>query len=137
MLRQRWRELPRLIRFMIHHFVIGVVLGWTSGLMVIWYDVGGIGSLLASHDSAALTALFFAKGGLYFGTFAMSVAVMNMGKEESGGEGPRWRLFPKNLIEAFGNTNADRPLKAWQQTGSSDRVFHAGSSEGNPTSRKF
>lgn len=101
MLWRNWQELPKLIRFVIQHFAIGVVLGWASALMVIWYDMGGIGSLLARHDSAALTALFFAKGGLYFGTIAASVAIMNMGKEGSGGGG-RDNLGLRKLFDPSG-----------------------------------
>jgi hypothetical protein len=83
MIRHHWLALPRLIRFMLRHFANGVILGWTCGLAVIWLDIGGIGSLLASFDSAGLTALFFFKGGLLFGAVAMSVAVMNLGSDET------------------------------------------------------
>jgi hypothetical protein len=82
MLRQRWLALPKLIRFMLRHFANGVVLGWFVGLVLIQLDVGRLGTLLASYDSAALTALFFFKGGLYFGALAMAVAVMNIGNAE-------------------------------------------------------
>jgi len=80
MVRRWWHTLPKLIRFMLSHFANGVVLGWSAGLLAIWFDIAGIGALLAAHNSAALTALFFAKSGLYFGALAMGVAVMNMGK---------------------------------------------------------
>jgi len=79
---RRWRALPKLIRFMIEHFANGVALGWSVGLFVIWLDFGAIGSLLASSDSGWLTALFFFKGGMLFGTLAMSVSVMNLGHEK-------------------------------------------------------
>jgi len=103
MLWRHWQELPKLIRFVLQHFAIGVVLGWASALMVIWYDIGGIGTLLARHDSAALTGLFFAKGGLYFGTIATSVAIMNMGNEGSGGNGFGERPLPDALFDPFGH----------------------------------
>lgn len=96
---RHWQELPKLIRFVIQHFAIGVLLGWASALMVLWYDIGGIGTLLARHDSTALLALFFAKGGLYFGTIASSVAIMNMGKDGSGGGGLGARLPFEALLK--------------------------------------
>jgi hypothetical protein len=82
MLRQQWLALPRLVRFMLRHFANGVALGAACGLIVIWFDIGGVGSLLASFDSPLLTAFFFAKGGLLFGALAMGVAVMNLGEDE-------------------------------------------------------
>jgi|GEM_PF-1762137 len=111
MLLAYWRGLPKLIRFVIQHFSIGVLLGWASALMVIWYDMGGIGSLLARHDSAALTALFFAKGGLYFGTIATCVAIMNLGKDGSGGGGRGRRQLPDTLFDSFCDPKRVRPLK--------------------------
>ncbi|MFN4099187.1 MAG: hypothetical protein ACK4GT_05375 [Pararhodobacter sp.] len=78
MLRMQWRALPELIRFMIGHFVNGVVLGWAFGLTLIWMDIGGIGTLLGQSNSALLTAFFFVQGGLLFGSLATSVAVMNL-----------------------------------------------------------
>ena len=82
MIRHRWRGLPQLIRFMLAHLANGVALGWTVGLLVICFDIGTVGSLLASFDSPWLTGLFFFHGGLLFGTLAMSVSVMNLGSDE-------------------------------------------------------
>lgn len=81
MFRQYWLALPRLIRFMLANFADGVALGWACGLVVTWFDLAGVGGLLASHDPA-LTLLFFAYSGGLFGTLAMSVAVMNLREED-------------------------------------------------------
>lgn len=71
--------MPRLIRFMLSHFANGTVLGLAVGLVLLRADVGHLQSLFsASEHDAALTALFFAQAGLLFGTFGMSVAVMNL-----------------------------------------------------------
>jgi hypothetical protein len=70
--------LPRLIRFMIRHFVNGLVLGAACALLALRLDVGGIGAVLARQDSALLTGLFIAYGAGLFGVFQMSVAVMNL-----------------------------------------------------------
>ncbi|WP_139257629.1 hypothetical protein [Natronohydrobacter thiooxidans] len=102
MLGRYWQELPRLIRFMIRHFAIGMGLGWACALMVIWYDVGGIGSLLARQEGVGLMALFFIKGGLYFGTMATGVAVMNLRRDETGGSGPGRGLLSHILCDPFG-----------------------------------
>lgn len=87
MLEQQWFALPRLIRFMLSHFADGVALGWSCGLMVLWFDIGTVGSLLAAFDSAVPTVFFFAQAGLLFGTLAASVAVMNL--HDDADRGPR------------------------------------------------
>jgi hypothetical protein len=79
MFRHRWNALPRLIRFMLVHFCDGMVMGWAFGLALIWFDVGGVGALLAEVDRGPVTAMFFFHGGLLFGTLVMSVALMTMG----------------------------------------------------------
>lgn len=81
MFRYQWLALPRLIRFMVLNFTDGVALGWICALLMIWFDICRIGSLLASFDNALLTTLFFAQSGLLFGVMAMSVAVMNLGED--------------------------------------------------------
>lgn len=50
MMRQRWRGLTQLIRFMLAHCANGVALGWSVDLLVIWFDIGTIGSLLATFE---------------------------------------------------------------------------------------
>ncbi|WFE76577.1 hypothetical protein [Roseinatronobacter sp. S2] len=85
---------------MTKHFMIGVALGWSCSLLLIRSDAVQIGPLLASYDSPALMALFFAKGGLYFGTFAMSVAIMNMDDDDPAGGKPDRYLFFKTFWNA-------------------------------------
>lgn len=76
-------ELPRLIWFMLNHFLNGAVMGSICALTLIWFNVGQIGSMLSSVDSALLTSLFIAEGSLLFGTFAASVAVMNIRDDDN------------------------------------------------------
>jgi hypothetical protein len=75
---------PKLIRFMIGHFVNGLVLGSACALLAIRFDLGGLGTLLANHDSALLTGLFIAYGAGLFGVFQMSVAVMTLDDDGAG-----------------------------------------------------
>jgi hypothetical protein len=101
MLPQFWNSLPRLQRFMIRHFMTGVLLGWAAAYLMMTQDVAGIGTLLARYDSPALVTLFFAKGGLYFGTLAMGVAVMNMGHDEPGGGGMLYVHLKEQALQRF------------------------------------
>ena len=78
-----WSSLPELIRFMLRHFMNGVIIGWTIGLVVLRYDLSGLGRLLAAVNSGTVTVLFFAQCGLLFGVFSVCVAVMNLGADDS------------------------------------------------------
>lgn len=82
MIHDQWLVLPRLVRFMTANFADGVASGWALGLMLIWFDVYGVGTLFASYEGALPTVLFFAQSGMLFGTLCMSVAVMNLGDDK-------------------------------------------------------
>lgn len=82
MLGRKWRQLPRLIRFMIDNFLDGAVMGCIFGLVLIRLDTGGLGTLLEGYKTAGPTALFLGQGALTFGTLGMAVAVMNLGADD-------------------------------------------------------
>ncbi|MDF1710462.1 MAG: hypothetical protein P1U72_20435 [Paracoccaceae bacterium] len=82
MLGRNWRDLPRLIRFMMTQFMDGATLGCAFGLVLIRTDSIGLGQVLESYGSAGPTALFLGQGALTFGTLYMAFAVMTLGDEE-------------------------------------------------------
>jgi hypothetical protein len=71
-------SLPRVVRFLITHFVHGAVLGCVLGLILIRTDTGGIGTLLESFETGWPTLLFFVQGAVQFGTLSSIVAVANL-----------------------------------------------------------
>lgn len=81
MLRDRWLRLPKLLRFMLTHVANGIVIGCAFVLVLIWFDVGGLGTVLARDTSGLATALLFFQTSFTFGAVSMGIAVMNLGEE--------------------------------------------------------
>lgn len=78
MVGRTWMTLPRVVRFLIMHFVQGAALGCALGLILIRTDTAQIGTLLAGFDTAWPTLMFFMQGAVLFGTLASIVAVANL-----------------------------------------------------------
>ncbi len=81
MIRRRWLMLPKLIRFMLVHTANGMVIGCMFLFLLIWLDVGGLGTLLQKDASGLATALLFFQTSFTFGAVSMGVAVMNLGED--------------------------------------------------------
>jgi len=81
MIRRRWLMLPKLIRFMLIHTANGMVIGCMFLFLLIWLDVGGLGTLLQKDASGLATALLFFQTSFTFGAVSMGVAVMNLGED--------------------------------------------------------
>lgn len=81
MIRGLWLSLPKLIRFMLMHVANGMVIGCSFLLVMIWFDIWGLGSLLAKDTSGLATALLFFQTSLTFGAVSMGVAVMHLGED--------------------------------------------------------
>ncbi len=81
MFRRRWMALPKLVRFMLTHAANGMAIGCAALLAVIWFDVLGVGALLAKDQSGLATAVLFFQTALTFGAVSMGVAVMNLGED--------------------------------------------------------
>lgn len=81
MIRRRWMALPKLIRFMLVHSANGMAIGCTFLLALIWFDVLGLGTLLAKDASGLATFVLFFQTALTFGAVSMGVAVMNLGDD--------------------------------------------------------
>ena len=79
-MRQRWDRLPKLIRFLIVHAANGMAIGSSFLLLAIWFNVGGIGSLLDKDTTGLATFILFFQNALTFGAVSMGVAVMNVGE---------------------------------------------------------
>jgi hypothetical protein len=81
MIRRRWLALPKLIRFMLVHAANGMAIGCTFLLILIWFDIFGVGALLTKDRSGLATAVLFFQTALTFGAVSMGVAVMNLGQD--------------------------------------------------------
>ncbi|MEM8570727.1 MAG: hypothetical protein AAGG56_07420 [Pseudomonadota bacterium] len=81
MIRRYWMSLPKLIRFMLTHIANGIAIGCVFLLALIYWDVGGLGTLLQKDTSGLATFVLFFQTALTFGAVSMGVAVMNLGED--------------------------------------------------------
>lgn len=81
MVRRVWMSLPKLIRFMLIHIANGIVIGCVFLLVLIHFDLAGLGTLLEKDASGLATAVLFFQTALTFGAVSMGVAVMNLGED--------------------------------------------------------
>ena len=85
MIRRRWMQLPKLVRFMLVHSANGMVVGCLFLFGLIALDVGGLKGLLAKDTSGLATFVLFFQTSLTFGAVSMGIAVMGLGRGLSRG----------------------------------------------------
>ena len=81
MIRRVRMSLPKLIRLMLIHIANGIVIGCVFLLVLIHFDLAGLGTLLEKDATGLATAVLFFQTALTFGAVAMGVAVMNLGED--------------------------------------------------------
>ncbi len=81
MIRRLWMSVPKLIRFMLIHVANGMAIGCVFLLVMIRFDIAGLGQVLESDDSGLATAVLFFQVALTFGAVSMGVAVMGLGED--------------------------------------------------------
>ncbi|MEM9010410.1 MAG: hypothetical protein AAGE18_04235 [Pseudomonadota bacterium] len=70
-----------LVLFVLRNALGGIIAGWAFAIALIWGDVAGVGSLLAQMDSAGMSiAAIFAIFGVTFGSAALGIALMTLGR---------------------------------------------------------
>jgi hypothetical protein len=79
LIRRRWLALPKLIRFMLIHAANGMAAGCGFLFVLIWFDLGGLGTLLGTSGLATL--ILFFQTALTFGAASMGMAVMRLGRD--------------------------------------------------------
>ena len=78
-IRDTWKNLPQLVRFLLLHAAIGIGAGWFLLTLLLWTDVNGVGTLIWASDSSALAITMLAAGfAITFGGAAAAAAVMMM-----------------------------------------------------------
>jgi hypothetical protein len=76
-------RLPKLVRFLAGHALLGGVVGGFVAGALLWLDVGGLGTLFSGERSLiALIVLYFGSFVLTFASAAMGTAVMLLPKDE-------------------------------------------------------
>ena len=78
-IRDWWRTLPRLIRFLLVNCAIGIAGGWTLLAAIILSDTARLRTLISNEASPAVPIILLAAGfAITFGSAAMGAAVMAM-----------------------------------------------------------
>ncbi len=84
-IRETWKQLPQLVRFLLLHAAIGIGAGWLVLALLLWTDVNGVGSLIWASESPALAVGMLAAGfAITFGGAAAAAAVMMIRFENDG-----------------------------------------------------
>jgi hypothetical protein len=88
-IRDWWRTLPRLIRFLLVNCAIGIAGGWTFLGALIATDTASLRTLIWNEGSAVPIILLAAGFAITFGSAAMGAAVMAMrpGDDSDDGDG--------------------------------------------------
>lgn len=72
----------RLVSFLLCHCLFGLIGGVLLGVLLLWQDVGGIGTMIfASPDRELFLAMLFFGLFVTFGSIGMAVGVMQLGEE--------------------------------------------------------
>ncbi len=72
-----WKNLPRLVRFILRNIALGIGVGWALLSALLWSDMGGIRTLI-SHSANGFIPLYLLFGGfaVTFGPAAVASAVL-------------------------------------------------------------
>lgn len=76
-------RLPRMVRFLLFHCMMGVGLGALFAGMLMFINIGGLMDLIAMSEQPALPIAMLIVGcALTFGSAAMAAAVMSLDQDE-------------------------------------------------------
>lgn len=75
-----WSRLPKLVRFMIVHALIGMALGVAATALIIWKNVFGLGALFGQSPLAMF--VFGFQMALTLGAVQIGVAVLSMDTDD-------------------------------------------------------
>lgn len=82
--------MPLLLGFLLRHALVGFAIAAAAVGLLLWLDVAGLGTLVATSESGVLAvALLTFFGGLTLGSVQMGVAVMTLSEADASGGGGR------------------------------------------------
>ena len=75
--------LPRIVRLYILHSIVGFVLSAVFTALVLWFDIVGIGHLVAHVEGGWIAALvFFVLNGIVFAGVQTAIVIMTLDYDE-------------------------------------------------------
>ncbi|MBL8700424.1 MAG: hypothetical protein JNK67_18755 [Alphaproteobacteria bacterium] len=102
---ERRTVLPEFLRFLLGHCLVGAGIGLAGAIAIVWFDVAGIGSLVAGGAGAGWIAVGLLCFGFVvtFGSLAMGSAIFMLAgtpdrdDEDGGHERPERRQMVRAL----------------------------------------
>lgn len=92
--------MPKLVYFLARHILLGAIVGWAFAGALVYFDVGGLGTLIFNSSqkwvAIALLAWFFP---ITFGSAAVATAVL-LGHDFSDDEDKSKRAEPTGELQA-------------------------------------
>jgi len=72
-------QLPRIVRLYVLHTIVGFALSAVFTALVLWFDIVGIGHLVAHVDGGWIAAVvFFVLNGIVFASVQTAIVIMTM-----------------------------------------------------------
>ncbi len=91
--------MPKLFKFMLKNIAIGIAVGWSFVAALLYFDVGGFGTLVLNSSmkwvALSMLALFFA---VTFGSAAVASAVL-LGHDFTDDESGDDSYLPERVFE--------------------------------------
>jgi len=75
-----WSQLPKLVRFLIVHALIGMALGIAVTALIIWKNIFGLGGLFGKSTLGMF--VFGFQMAMTLGAVQIGVAVLSMGRDD-------------------------------------------------------
>lgn len=100
--------MPKLVRFYIRHVLIGWAIAAAFCVMLVWFNVAGLGHLILETQMGWVAALMlFVANGVVFAGVQFGIAVMLLAEKDDGPRGGRkeraaqeWLAVPVPVKEA-------------------------------------
>ena len=92
-------HMPKLLKFVFKNIAIGIVVGWSFVAALLYFDVGGFGTLVLNSPlkwvALSMLGLFFA---ITFGSAAVASAVL-LGHDFNDDEDGKSSYLPEKVFE--------------------------------------
>ncbi|MCF2870030.1 hypothetical protein L0664_03025 [Octadecabacter sp. G9-8] len=103
------QKMPDLIKLYIKSCAIGFVLAAVFVGLVLWFDVAGLGHLIAGSDIGVMAVIvFWVLNGIVFAGVQFAIAVMGMAEDDDDDDPRGGRMMPVFLAEPIPVRVSDR-----------------------------
>jgi membrane glycosyltransferase len=102
--------MPFLVRFLIHHALVGLAIAIAAVGLIMWSDISGLGTLIRNAEQSLLAiVLLTVMMGLTFSSLQMGFAVMLLPGDKESGSGGKRKL--RDWLDTVGLMPPMRPVR--------------------------